>query len=69
MIVLGMVFWIILQKIQVDDNTVTPGDNIGAKVVPKVGLEPTQCYPPRDFESRASTSFATSACQRTIPQN
>ena len=35
-------------------------------MVPGVGLEPTQCQTPRDFESRASTNFAIPAYQTVI---
>ncbi len=31
------------------------------KLVPKAGIEPARCFAPADFESAASTYFATSA--------
>ena len=36
-------------------------NHAGLSVVPGVGLEPTRCLAPADFESAASTNFATPA--------
>ena len=34
-----------------------------SKLVPRAGLEPARCLAPADFESAASTNFATQAVQ------
>ncbi len=36
-------------------------NSAGLLVVPKAGIEPARCFAPADFESAASTNFATSA--------
>ena len=36
-------------------------NSAGLFVVPKAGIEPARCFAPADFESAASTNFATSA--------
>jgi hypothetical protein len=32
-----------------------------SRVVPEAGIEPARCFAPADFESAASTNFATPA--------
>jgi len=33
--------------------------------VPEAGIEPARCFAPADFESAASTNFATPAARET----